>query len=196
LNRWLIYPKITREGAGFVSDIKYTTDKQIEQMRNELKKARERQENKKLITLDIPKYKAFKKIVSRITEIFLSLLIVILIFVLISVLMAKSKGETPSLLGYRLYIVKTGSMAPTLNIGTVILSREAKDAADLDLNTIITFKTKEGEVVTHRIIEIVPDEEGNIRYRTKGDNPLNSEDPDLLEPEDVIAVFVMKIPLT
>jgi signal peptidase len=87
-------------------------------------------------------------------------------------------------------------MAPTLNIGTVILSREAKDAADLDLNTIITFKTKEGEVVTHRIIEIVPDEEGNIRYRTKGDNPLNSEDPDLLEPEDVIAVFVMKIPLT
>ena len=178
-----------------MSDIKYTTDKQIEQMRNELKKARERQENKKLITLDIPKYKAFKKIVSRITEIFLSLLIVILIFVLISVLMAKSKGETPSLLGYRLYIVKTGSMAPTLNIGTVILSREAKDAADLD-EYHNHAGTKEGEVVTHRIIEIVPDEEGNIRYRTKGDNPLNSEDPDLLEPEDVIAVFVMKIPLT
>lgn len=124
------------------------------------------------------------------------LAIAFLMYVLSAVLITRSKGEIPNLFGYQLYVVESGSMSPTLKIGAVILSRRPADAGTLNINDIVTFRMTNGSMVTHRIIEVLRDGTNGIRYRTKGDNPINSPDPELLDPDRVIAVLVAKIPLT
>lgn len=167
--------------------IQYTTDKQIAEMLKELDKALEKNGKDA---------KGFRCWIKRIIGIFLSLIIVLLLVILGFVLTAKATGQTPSILGYSFYIVESGSMQPTFNIGTVILSKEPTDRYNLSVGDVVTFKTESGATVTHRIMEKIVDTNGNVKYRTKGDNPINSPDPEFLDPERIIAVFVFKIPLT
>lgn len=167
--------------------IQYTTEKQIEDMLKELDAALEK---------NAKGAKGFRCWAKRIIGMFLSLIIVILVVIFGLVLTARAKGKTVSILGYSLYIVESGSMQPTFNIGTVILTKEPDDPNNLSVGDVVTFKTESGATVTHRIIEKIIDQDGNVKYRTKGDNPINSPDPDLLDPERIVAVFVFKIPLT
>ncbi len=161
----------------------FTTDEQIEMMREELRQAKKGKGKKKSLLL-------------KATGLFVFAIIVLtLLFTLYSVLLAKSKGETPSLLGYQFYVVQSGSMSPAFEVGTVIISRTPKDSSKLKVDDIVTFKTKDGATVTHRIIEVIKAEDGQIKYRTKGDNPINSPDRELLEPQQILAKFVAKVPL-
>ncbi len=120
-------------------------------------------------------------------------LFIILCGILTSVLIAKSSGQTPAILGYQLYVVQSGSMEPTFNVGSVILSKIPKDASKLKKGDVVTF-TNESTTITHRIVAVI-NENGVVKYKTKGDNPQNSEDTNLLTPNRVIAVFVFRIPL-
>lgn len=83
----------------------------------------------------------------------------------------------PSLLGYQRYIIVTGSMVPTLPIGSVVYD-EVVPVGSLRVGDIITFVPPPEfgveDPVTHRIVEILPDQvdqNGNHQtvYRTKGD---------------------------
>ncbi len=118
-----------------------------------------------------------------------------LVFVLASVLYTKARGEVPNLLGYQLYTVQSGSMEPTLRVGAVIVSKTPADPAALTVGDVVTFRTGGGAVVTHRVIQRLEDS-GGIQYRTKGDNPVKSPDPELLTPDRVLAIFLFKVPLT
>ena len=62
-------------------------------------------------------------------------------------------------------------MEPTLKVGSIILTKVPKDAAKLKKDDIVTFRTKAGSVVTHRIIEVIAGEDGNPQYRTKEITP-------------------------
>jgi signal peptidase I len=63
---------------------------------------------------------------------------------------------------YRMLVVRSGSMAPVLNAGDLILiSRPPEEI--LDPGTIITFRVGD-KIVTHRIVQVTP--EG---YITQGD---------------------------
>ncbi|NMB42053.1 MAG: signal peptidase I [Firmicutes bacterium] len=124
------------------------------------------------------------------------IIILSLLATLASIHMAKKKGETPGLLGFQLYKIESGSMAPVLPVGAVILSRRPADASQLQEQDIVTFETTSGAIVTHRIIKVLTDDKGNVRYRTKGDNPISSPDLEMLTPNRVIAVFITKIPFT
>ncbi|MFA6670553.1 MAG: signal peptidase I, partial [Bacillota bacterium] len=125
-----------------------------------------------------------------------SITVAVLLGTLASVNVTKSKGEIPAILGFQLFMVESGSMEPTLPVGTVILSRQPRDKHNLKAKDIVTFRSSAGSVVTHRIIEVLTDDKGSVSYRTKGDNPISSPDLELLSPENIIAVFIMKIPLT
>ncbi len=173
-----------------MSGIIYTTNEQIEAMKEELKKA---SESKSVKAESTNKLIFWTK---RVTGMLLSLMILFLLFVLAFVLIAKSKGETPNLLGYQLYVIESGSMEPTLKVGSVIISKIPKDVTALNVGDIVTFKTTKGSTVTHRITEIAHDKDGRVLYSTKGDNIANSTDPEPLSPDQVIAVFVTKVPLT
>ena len=53
---------------------------------------------------------------------------------------ARSRGEVPTVCGYQIYEVKTGSMVPTIPVKSLILSRIPKDAAKLAVGDIVTFQ--------------------------------------------------------
>ncbi len=106
---------------------------------------------------------------------------------------AKLNDQPASLLGYSLYQVKTGSMVPTLPIGSFIVTREPDDPAALPEGTVITFRTTGGAIITHRIVEVVEDE--GVRYRTKGDNPLNAPDLELVTPDRVLGMLQFSVSL-
>lgn len=73
------------------------------------------------------------------------------------------------LFGLDVYTVLSGSMEPTYHVGSVIYVQKV-DPAEVKVGDPITFVLNENLVVaTHRVVAIDKDEEGVIRYTTKGD---------------------------
>jgi len=74
------------------------------------------------------------------------------------------------LIGLNPYVVLSGSMEPTYHVGSLIYVKEV-DYKELEVGDAITFMLSEDTVATHRIIEVLVDEEDpeTIRYFTKGD---------------------------
>ena len=72
--------------------------------------------------------------------------------------------------------------------------RKKKSLAPLML-TLITFLLSEDTVATHRIVEVVPDEEDAsvLRYRTKGDAN-DTEDGSLVHYKNVIGTPKFSLP--
>lgn len=181
-----------------MTQTKYTTQEQIEAMRNEILREKEKMAG---ISSGKGSFRSRQKLGKRAIKtaggvIFLALSL-LLVWSIISIQMTKSKGGIPNVLGFQLFVVESGSMEPTLKVGAVIVSRKPKDPEnDLKVNDIVTFKTLSKAIVTHRIIEVVINDDGGKTYRTKGDNLQNSPDQELLSPDRVIGVFVARIPLT
>ena len=105
------------------------------------------------------KNKALKRIWNIVTSALVAL-VVLLAVVLVGV----------RLFGLRTYAVMSGSMEPTYPTGSLLYVKKV-DAAELKVGDSITFMLDEDTVATHRIIEILPDEEEKdvIRFRTQGD---------------------------
>lgn len=74
------------------------------------------------------------------------------------------------LVGLNTYVVLSGSMEPTYHTGSLLYVKSV-DPQDLRVGDPITFMLNEDTVATHRIIEILPDEEDSsvLRFRTQGD---------------------------
>ena len=107
------------------------------------------------------------------------LLLLCLAFVVPTVLLAT--GVLP----YKLYIVNTGSMSPTIPPKSAVLVQDGV----YHLGQVITFNSVNG-VVTHRLIKRNAD--GTLV--TKGDAN-KTADPGLLPPSQVIGGFVMAPPM-
>ena len=117
------------------------------------------------------------------------LLILAMLMMLGKVWYQKLNGQTPSLFGYQMYVVETGSMIPTLPIGSSIVVRELGPEDTLRVGDVITYNHGDA-AVTHRVVEVVTGEDGVTRYHTKGDNPENSVDPWMVERADVRGVMI------
>ena len=74
------------------------------------------------------------------------------------------------IIGLQPYAVLSGSMEPTYHVGSLIYVKTV-DYKELQIGDPITFMISQDTVVTHRIIEVIADEEDpdTIRYFTKGD---------------------------
>lgn len=84
----------------------------------------------------------------------------------------------PGLLGYERYVITGGSMSGTIEKGAVAFEKRVP-VADLEVGDIITYLPPADSgvttLVTHRIVEAAPSEQGGTLFRTQGDaNP----DPD------------------
>lgn len=136
----------------------------------------------------------------RIASVFSTLIVIALIVVLGSLIKTKVAGGYADLFGFRIFRVETGSMIPTLPIGTLIITRQPDMDKILDVGTVITYKY-ETAVVTHRIIEYdnaVDEETGMLTlvYVTKGDNPENGVDPWRVRQEDILGEMIWNINLS
>jgi signal peptidase I len=71
--------------------------------------------------------------------------------------------------GYKPVAVYSGSMRPTLAVGSLAVDRPVS-ASEVRVGDVITFSDPyvKGRLVTHRVVEIVPTPRGLV-YRTKGD---------------------------
>ena len=173
---------------------RYTTQEMIDAMRAEIVREKERAVHG---AAALPGGRRWKRVLKTAEWVIFLALFAVLVVTLFGVYTAKAKGETPAVFGgYQLYSVETGSMEPTLTVGSVIVCKKAEQPDSLAAGQIVTFRTTSGAVVTHRIIEVVTDAGENVSYRTKGDNPINSPDAELLTPDRVIGVFAAKIPFT
>ena len=92
-------------------------------------------------------------------------------------------------------VVLTGSMEPVIYPGDVILIKkinQERQLGSLAVNDVINF-SRDNITVTHRIIEVLTDEAGNVSYRTKGDNN-DSPDEEIVEPNDLNGIISNVVP--
>lgn len=108
--------------------------------------------------------------------------------VLLAVLLAGVR-----LVGLTPYTVVSGSMEPTYHVGSLLYVRTT-DPAALQEGDPVTYRMGDGQVVTHRVVEVVEDPVSGRCYRTKGDAN-DTIDGNLLYPQNVIGRPVMSIPL-
>ena len=119
-----------------------------------------------------------RKVIRIVKNTFFSVALVMLVLTLAVTIIARVKGETPSLFGHAVYRISSGSMIPELQVGDVILSREC-DPMSLKEGDIITYDGVSGEFagkrVTHRVVKAPYQDimDGQYYLVTKGDdNPV------------------------
>lgn len=96
-------------------------------------------------------------------------------------------------LGYRFFVVMSGSMRPVLPVGGVVVSKP-QPASTLHVGDIVSFLAPDGSgrVITHRLHAVVH-RRGKTGYRTKGDaNP--SVDPWTVQFPRQVGVEKLAIP--
>ena len=103
--------------------------------------------------------KTIKKIWNAVTTVLVALVVVL------ALLLVGAR-----LVGLKVYTVLSGSMEPAYHVGSVIYVKSV-DYKTLQPGDVITFMLDEDTVATHRITEVLVDENdpNTYRYFTKGD---------------------------
>lgn len=125
--------------------------------------------------------------ISKIWNGFTSILVALV--VILAVLLAGVR-----LVGLQVFTVLSGSMEPTYHTGSLIYVQDV-DPYKIEAGQVITFMLDEDTVATHRVVEVVPDENDPtvVRFRTKGDAN-DAEDGSLVHYKNVIGSPIFSIP--
>ncbi|GEM_PF-805700 len=91
--------------------------------------------------------------------------------------------------GARLFVVVSGSMIPTLNIGDVAVVTPTKT---VNVGTIAVYAGPSAPVI-HRVIRVINEPNGSRLYVFKGDNNA-APDPGLVKESQIIGRYAFKIP--
>ena len=127
--------------------------------------------------------KAFEKGFSIVTSVMLAAVVIL------AILLAGVR-----LFGLMPYTVLSGSMEPAYHVGSLVYVVKV-DPDSLKVDNDITYFMNESTVVTHRIIEILPDEDDPsvLRFRTQG-IANNHADGTPVHEKNVIGKVVFTIP--
>lgn len=118
-------------------------------------------------------------------------IVIFIIIVANSILIIKSvnnPNKTPDLFGKKAFIIVSGSMIPTIEIGDIVV---IDDSSNVQVGDVIAFR-RNTTVIVHRIINEM-DIDGVVKYQTKGDNN-NVADIELVEVENIEGIYRTKIP--
>lgn len=125
------------------------------------------------------------------TNIVFYLTLIVCVFISISMIRAKVSGKQPEIMGYKFFVVLTGSMEPDIGIGDLIIVKTV-DPMTINSGDIITFQSSQSEnIITHRVKEKSDNE--NIEFITKGDAN-NVEDPNLVNSDSLIGKVSVHVP--
>jgi len=124
------------------------------------------------------------KILNIIYYIFIAFIAAIALLLIISVF--------PITGNYKLMVVQSGSMAPAIKMGSIVM---AKPADDYKIGDVITFGpyTKTKAPTSHRIYDIKMTEQGQPIYITKGDAN-NAPDTREIFRGDILGKVLFSIP--
>lgn len=125
--------------------------------------------------------------IKKICSVLSTVLVVVAVLLAVALVGVRVVGYTP-------YTILSGSMEPTYHVGSLIYVKKV-DTSTLEAGDPITFALSEDTIATHRIVEVVPDEEdaGVIRFRTKGDAN-ETVDGALVHYKNVLGKPVFTIP--
>lgn len=96
--------------------------------------------------------------------------------------------KVPDFLGYKPFIVLSGSMEPAIMAGDLILTKGV-DPYDIQVGDVISFRVKDDVVVSHRVVEIAND--GGLSFLTKGDANVGM-DATMVYPEDLEGLYIWR----
>lgn len=131
-----------------------------------------------------------KKVLKGIGRGFGIALVIFEVLIIIFLVVSKVQGSPPTLFGYQMYFIRTGSMSPYLEPGDVIISKKY-DGGELiagnDGSIVTYYGDVKGnvEMITHRVIEIDGD-----KVITQGDANNTADSP--ISKGEIEAVMVHK----
>ena len=115
-------------------------------------------------------------------------------FVATKIYAKKGSGYEPR---FSLYTIISPSMVPNIKVYDVVVDVKVNKPTDVKINDVITFNSNKPELhggtITHRVISITKDADGNYLYQTKGDSNL-VEDDGLVEYNKIVGKVAFKIP--
>jgi len=125
--------------------------------------------------------KLFSIFLNFVSWIFIGAVVILLFYTLSS--------NTTLFANYKSYLVLSGSMEPTIMTGDIIIIHKKPSYYK---NDVVTFNTKDGRIVTHRIIKEKTEKKRRI-FMTKGDAN-RSEDEALIDPTQIIGKVTFIVP--
>lgn len=115
-------------------------------------------------------------------------------FIATKIYMKEGSGHEPK---FSLYTIISPSMVPNIKVYDVVIDVKVDSPEDIQINDVITFTSNLPEVhggtITHRVIAITKDEDGNYYYQTKGDSNL-IEDSGQVAFTSIVGKVALKIP--
>lgn len=117
-------------------------------------------------------FKIIKKVIN-------VLLVIFCILFLLVVCLQRFSNNRLSIFNYRMFTVVSGSMEPKYTIGDVLIAKSVP-ADEIKVGDSISYEGKisgfDEQIVTHQVVRIEKDVDGNYIYHTKGLSNL-VEDP-------------------
>lgn len=132
---------------------------------------------------------AIHRILTVIGTILCIILVPILIINCILIVKSFTSEEVPNVAGTLPLIVLTDSMYPVIKSGDLIICHTA-EPEEIQVGDVIAFFDPAGNgttIVTHRVLEVT-DQDGQLAWRTKGDNN-NTEDRMLVPADKLVAIY-------
>jgi len=87
-------------------------------------------------------------------------------------------NKNQTIFGHRIYLVMTASMEPSIKQGDAVIVRLCKPE-NVKVDDIITYSASEYTIVTHRLVRIAEELDGDpgFWFITKGDNNIGQDPP-------------------
>lgn len=140
-----------------------------------------------------------KKVLNNIKNIFTWLVVILAVCVMIFTIVSVNTFDRSdrSIFGYKAFIVLSDSMSKTdFDAGDLILSKEVEPST-LQVGDIISYQSTNtenyGEIVTHKIRELVNDSEGNPGFITYG-TTTDTNDENIVTYSFVIGKYQTHLP--
>jgi len=112
-----------------------------------------------------------------------------------AVLLGGKSGHRTQFFGFSYFEVLTGSMESIIPRGSLVIARQVPSGR-IKAGDVITFRRSDEESVTHQVIDVIPDFNGNgaLGFRTKGTDNLEP-DPDIVAAANVLGVVKLHVPV-
>ena len=107
------------------------------------------------------------------------------------------KNPTVNIPRFGLYTIISPSMEPEIKVYDVVVDMNVFKSKDIKKGDVITFisnsNVSKGLTVTHRVVDVIKNQDGSFSYITKGDNNQRSDQAPV-NHKDVLGKVLFKIP--
>lgn len=113
-------------------------------------------------------------------------ILVVLVTGLYFIISARVLGQAPSVFGYEIFTVLSGSMEPSIKTGSIIIVKPQSPQVNYRVGDVVTYRPRNNPdiLVTHRIVKI----NSVNQYVTKGDSN-NTEDLYPIASSDILGRY-------